>query len=278
MYTEILNELGLAKNEGFIYVALVKQGGMGIAAIAVKSGVHRRNVYDSMQRLLEKGLVFEEIGDRENTYYAVDPHKLLEMVEEKRSKVESLMPELLKQFKASTSEQSVAIYRGIEGVKNYLLLLERERQPIYLFGATGASLSAKVSHIFKRFITSFEKNKIPIHILYHSRVEYENPELIGHFGKTSHNRIIAKKFDSEGTYVVFGDYICLQSGNYTDVVFGDLSDNTALQHKNYSEKNKNEESDLVLFILKSKLIANMMRKQFNAMWSLSEEFKSGGKK
>lgn len=254
MYTEILNELGLAKNEGFIYVALVKQGGMGIASIAVKSGVHRRNVYDSMQRLLEKGLVYEEMGDRENTYYAVDPHKLLEMVEEKRSKVESLMPELLKQFKESTNDESVVIYRGIEGMKNYILHMEREKEPIYLFGATGASLSTKVSHIFKRLVTTFEKNKIPTHVLYQTKVKYENPEVIGHFGKTSHNRIIAKNFEGEGAYTIFGDYTCLQSGNY-------------------SKKNLDEEADLILFIIKSKPIANMMRKQFNAMWSLSEEFK-----
>jgi sugar-specific transcriptional regulator TrmB len=131
MYSEILSELGLAKNESFIYVSLVKNGGMGVSAIALKSGVHRRNVYDSMQRLLEKGLVYEEIGNKENIYYAVDPHKLIEMVDEKRSKIESLMPELIKQFKTSTKEQSVAIYRGVEGAKNYLLSIEREEKEVY---------------------------------------------------------------------------------------------------------------------------------------------------
>jgi sugar-specific transcriptional regulator TrmB len=215
-----------------------------------------------MQRLLEKGLVYEEMGDRENTYYAVDPHKLLEMVEEKRSKVESLMPELIKQFKASTNDQSVAIYRGVEGIKNYLLLLEREQQPIHIFGATGASLSPKVAHIFKRLVSIFEKKKIPIYALYQTEVETKTPDLIGHFGKTSHNRIITKSFDSEATYVVFGDYICLQSGNYTDIV-----------SEGYYKGDSADGSDLILFIIKSRLIAEMMKRQFNAMWGLSKDFK-----
>lgn len=259
MYTEILNELGLAKNEGFIYVALVKQGGMGIATIAVKSGVHRRNVYDSMQRLLEKGLVYEEIGDRENIYFAVDPHKLLEMVEEKRSKVESLMPELLKQFKAATNNQSVAIYRGIEGVKNYLRLMEREGEEIFLYGALGGSLSPKLAYTFKHFTESLEKRKITANVLYRNSVIHERPEIIGHMGKTSKNRVLSKEYDDTASYVVFGDYICLQSGQY-------------------SEENFEKEGEVVLFMLKSKNIAEMMRGVFKMSWKVSEEFKQVTKK
>lgn len=259
MYSEILSELGLAKNEGFIYVALVKNGGMGVSTIALKSGVHRRNVYDSMQRLLEKGLVYEEVGDKENVYFAVDPHKLLEIVEEKRSRVELLMPELLKQFTSSTNEQSVVIYRGVEGVKNYIRLMEREQKEIFLYGALGGSLAPKVAHTFERLITMLGNKHVTAHVLYRNSVLKERPEVIGHMGKTSRNRILPKEFDDVATYTIFGDYVCFQSGQY-------------------SEKNFEEKGEVTLFIMKSKLVAEMMRKQFWAVWAVSREVSKKSKK
>ncbi len=259
MYTEILGELGFAKNESFIYVALVKTGGMGIASIALKSGVHRRNVYDSMQRLLEKGLVYEEIGDRENKYYAVDPHKLLEMVEEKRNKVESLMPELLKQFSSSASEQSVVIYRGVEGVKNYIRLMEHEGKEIYLYGALGGSLSPKVVHTFERLLVMLTKKNLPANVLYRNSVAATNPNVIGHLGPTSRNRILSKEFSDISTYTIFGEYVCMQSGEYTE--------------ENFAEK-----GEVTLFIIKSRGIAEMMKLQFSAVWEVSEDAKKFSKR
>jgi len=254
MYSEILSELGLAKNESFIYITLVKFGGLPVATIALKSGVHRRNVYDSMQRLIERGLVYEEVGNKENVYFAVDPNKLLEMVEEKRSKVESLMPELLKQFKSSMSEQSIAVYSGIEGVKNYLRHMERENKEIYLYGVRGASLSSKVEYTFKHFVSQLEKNKIKANVLYRHDVIKNNKEAIGHCGKTSHSRILSEKFDDSATYTVFGDYVYVESGQYT-------------------KKNLDEGGEVVLFMIKSKSIADMMRNMFNCAWEVSKEYK-----
>lgn len=259
MYSDILSEIGLAKNESYIYVALVRGGGMGVSAIATKSGVHRRNVYDSMQRLMEKGLVYEEVGERENTYHAVDPHKLLEIVEEKRNKVETLLPELVKQYSALADEQSVTIYRGIEGVKNYIRHIEHEGKEVYLYGALGGSLSPKVSQTFKYLVSMLEKKKIAAHVLYRYEVLLNNPEIIGHMGKTSKSRVLPKEFDDIATYTVFGDYICFQAGQY-------------------SLENFEKQGEITLFIMKSAAIADMMRKQFTVVWNVSKEASGATKK
>ena len=51
MYTELFQQLGLVKNEARIYEALLKEGESSVGEIAVKSKVHRRNVYDTLNRL-----------------------------------------------------------------------------------------------------------------------------------------------------------------------------------------------------------------------------------
>lgn len=254
MNTEIFNELGIAKNEGHIYMTLIKYGGMGVSAIAIKSSVHRRNVYDSMQRLIERGLVYEEIGDKENKYFAVDPSKLLEILDERRSKVETALPDLLKQFVSSAVSQSVTIYRGLEGVKNYIRLIEREKQEIFLYGALGASLSPKVLHAFQSLVATLSRKNIVANVLYKQSIINKSPDVIGHMGPTSKNKILSKDFDDLSTYTVFGDYTCFQSNEYS--------------FENFENK-----GETTLFIIKSKGIADMMRNQFMAVWKVSKDIK-----
>ena len=67
-YTDLFIQLGLAKNEARIYETLLAEGESSVGEIAKKSQVHRRNVYDSLNRLVEKGLVFEIIQSKENRY------------------------------------------------------------------------------------------------------------------------------------------------------------------------------------------------------------------
>lgn len=250
MYSETLQELGLAKNESFIYVTLVKGGGMGVSKIALKSGVHRRNVYDSMQRLLEKGLVYEEIGDRENLYFAVDPTKLIEIIEEKRSKVELLLPELIKAFHGSSSEQSVSVFRGLDAAKNCLLHMEREGKEIFLYGANGGSLSPKLNHVFSRLKKDLQQKKIPVNVLYRREAYKEDKTIVGHFGTTSKCRILPKEYEDRSSFNVFGEYVYFQSGQYSARAF-------------------DEKSELTFFVIKSKGIAEMMKNLFYIAWEAS---------
>ena len=54
MYEELLREMGLSPNEARVYEALLKTGEASVQTIAIKSKVHRRNVYDAISKLMEK--------------------------------------------------------------------------------------------------------------------------------------------------------------------------------------------------------------------------------
>ena len=82
-YSDVFEELGLTPNEAKIYETLVSGGEMPVSEISIKAKVHRRNVYDALNRLLEKGLVFQIFQKGENLYRAVHPQKLLEVIKEK---------------------------------------------------------------------------------------------------------------------------------------------------------------------------------------------------
>ena len=98
MYQEILEGLGLSPNEGKIYEALVESGESSISAVALSANIHRRNAYDAMHRLIEKGLVFQIFSPTENKYNAVDPDKLVELLGEKQRQLEKALPDLKRKF------------------------------------------------------------------------------------------------------------------------------------------------------------------------------------
>ena len=92
VYAELFEQLGMSPNEAKIYETLVTGLEMAVSEISVKAKVHRRNVYDALSRLLEKGLVFQIFQKGENLYRAVHPQKLMEVLEERKNEMQSALP------------------------------------------------------------------------------------------------------------------------------------------------------------------------------------------
>ena len=78
MYEDLLRETGLSHNEARIYEALLHLGEASVQQISNRSKVHRRNVYDSLQKLMERGLASEVFIKGEKHFKAINPRRLLE--------------------------------------------------------------------------------------------------------------------------------------------------------------------------------------------------------
>ncbi len=120
VYEELLREIGFSKNEARVYEALLQIGEASVQEISNRSRVHRRNVYDSMQKLLEKGLVLEVFIKGDKHFKAVNPRRLLELLEEKEERINSVLPEMQAKYESIGDKEEAYLYRGIEGFKNYL--------------------------------------------------------------------------------------------------------------------------------------------------------------
>ena len=128
----------MSPNEGKIYETLLERGESSVSDIATKAGIHRRNVYDAIQRLIDKGLVFQILSPSENSYNAVDPDKLIELLKEKEDALNKAMPELKKKFGERLAPEEAYIYRGYEGQKNVWRDILRVGQDSYFIGAKGS--------------------------------------------------------------------------------------------------------------------------------------------
>lgn len=250
MYQEIFEELGLAKNEGKIYETLLREGESTVGVISEKSHIHRRNVYDSIDRLIEKGLVFQIFEQKENTYQAVEPKKLMELVKEKELKLQKVLPELEKMYSEHPEDQAVFMYRGLEGWKNYLRDVLRVGEETLIIGAAGASTDPRIRTSFEQFKKEAERKNIILKLLY--RADAEVAGQLGHLGKQGIFKVLPAEYSGPGAISIFGDRVMIFSETKGT---GNISD------------------DSTITVIVNKKIAETFRQWFAMLWDTLPEAK-----
>ena len=123
----ILEQLGLTKAEKETYLVLLKSGPQIASKVAEQLQIQRPNVYDALDRLIDKGLANYVIKSGKKHFQATSPEKLKDYVdglkkdlEEKETKVTSLISQLKKLAPLQKSKISVETYEGKEGMRTVL--------------------------------------------------------------------------------------------------------------------------------------------------------------
>lgn len=242
MYGEILKSLGLSKNESKIYETLLVEGESSAGQIALKSKVHRRNVYDTLQRLVERGLVFEIIGEKEHIYQAVDPRKLAEVLAEKQSALEKVLIDMEELHRTKPATESIYIYRGVEGWKNYMRDILRIKEDVYTIAGKGAWTDEKITTFTEQFIKQIHKDGIKNKILF----EAGNPAKTDQIAKVlnAEYRYLPADVQTSSVVDIFGDHVVI----ITDLSGGIIRDDSSLT------------------VIINQKIADSFRVWFNLLW------------
>ena len=207
MYEQVLQRLGLSKNEARIYEALLTYGVCSVGTIAAKSRVHRRNVYDSLKRLLNRSLVYEIPGRQETTYQAIAPNALQAALDRKKQLLKSALPELEKLHRGIAHHQEVYVYRGAEGWKNYMRDMLRVGEDAYFIGASGGWMDDRVKNFFPYFSEQAERKKLRFYHLFDYEVKDRFPQILAHVGEDY--KFLPQGYSAPGAIDIFGDYVNL---------------------------------------------------------------------
>jgi len=117
MDTKALEGLGLTPNEATVYVVLLELGRAHAGEIAEQTRMHRRTIYDCLERLAERGLVGHVMEGKTRYFKASDPKKLLATAEEKAREIADVLPSLLRMAASGKKGAEVSVHRGKEGLK-----------------------------------------------------------------------------------------------------------------------------------------------------------------
>ncbi len=253
MYAQLFEELGLSPNEGKLYESLLRCGELGIGELSLKAKVHRRNVYDSIKRLLDRGLVQEIVHRRESTYRGVTPAKLEQLLDERRARLARAMPSLLELYSAETDEEFVTIYHGIEGWKSYMRDIIRVGEPYYCLGAKGGWIDERIRLFFlKTFLPEIKRRRIELFHLFDREVLDSGNQIINHVGPNL--RFLPAGFSSNSSVEIFGPYVNI------------------ISRINVGEVDSRES----FAVIQNRRIADSFRTWFRLIWEHTPPQRSGG--
>ena len=249
MYREILEEIGLSPNEAKIYEALLNLGEASVPEISANTGIHKRNIYDTVPRLLKKGLLYLIVNTKENRYSPVEPKKLADLIWEKENKLKNILPKMEMDFKKVNKKEEVYIYKGIEGFKNYLRDILKVGEDVYFIGAKGGWFDKNLQTFIRRFLKEAEKKKIKYHHIFDAEIKKMAPDILKNVGKPY--KFLPQKYSTVGAIDIFGDRV---------VTFSGLS-------------LKNIDDSITLVVIVNKELADCYRTWFKFIWDHCPEVK-----
>jgi sugar-specific transcriptional regulator TrmB len=158
---EVLEKIGLGKREATVYSALIETGETTTGPLVKKTGIPASKIYETLDRLVSKGLVGFVMKEKTKHFSATNPERLIDYLEEKKkdlakqeAEVVRLLPYLKEQRKKGEEFQGAEVAYGFEGFRSLVnkLIADAKKGDDYLF----LSFYPKEPEKFKRTYAFYE--------------------------------------------------------------------------------------------------------------------------
>ena len=165
MDLELLNKCGISPREAKVYMALLKIGLSTVGPIVKESKVPSSKIYETLDRLKEKGFVSMVIRNRKKHFQASDPESILAVFEEQHSEIQDKLIPKLKLLKIGNRPYNATVYEGSRSFKIIYERMLREGGEILVLGAP-----LHAQELLEPFSLNWNsrrtKKKIPMKIIY----------------------------------------------------------------------------------------------------------------
>ncbi|MEK6825940.1 MAG: helix-turn-helix domain-containing protein [Nanoarchaeota archaeon] len=197
---ESLHEAGLTENESKVYTTLLDLGPSHAGLISRKSGLHRRVVYDTIEMLIQKGLIGYIVENGVKLFKCVHPHRLVEILQEKEQRIEQFMPQMIELFTKTKEKEETNFYTGKNGLKTVFEDQLAVGKEILVLGASSLSYDI-LGLYFHWFDKRRVERKIKTRIIFHEHIHKKIP--------LSQIRFLPQKYSSPLAVNIYGKRVAL---------------------------------------------------------------------
>lgn len=239
MDTALLQEIGLTGIEAKIYLTLLDIGTSLAGRIAQKSGIHRRTVYDALERLIEKGLVTYIKSNNRQHYNAVHPSRLRAILKERENLVEEVIPALEAKYALLQEQDETLFFKGKEGLKAVFEDMIKAGKEILVLGASPDAYNILKYYFFK-FDAERKRKRIRSKLIFTERARgikelYKVP--------LAKIRYLPNSFDNPMAINIYGDTVAI-------ILWSD---------------------NPFAILIRDKAIAGSYKKHFELMWGIAKK-------
>jgi len=176
---QLLLKLGLTEYEAKAYLSLLRENPVNGYSLSKNSGIPRSRIYDVLQSLIAKGLVFKSLDDNAN-FYPLDLDLFVSRVERESQEVLASFKNLAGSYLVSPAD--TGSIKQITGQDNIIKIARdmiagaRQRISLYIWEAEAeliypTLLRASTKGTFIRGIAFGEFKKNPLNLHIHRRPE-----------------------------------------------------------------------------------------------------------
>jgi sugar-specific transcriptional regulator TrmB len=239
MRQNVLEDLGLTSSEAKIYLVLLEQGASLAGTISRNTGIHRRSVYDSIERLIQKGLVSYIKSNNRKYFEAVSPERLLEILHKKEEDINAVLPELKALQKLAAGKNETLFFRGKAALKSAFDDQLSECKEVCIWGAT-TTANEVLQYYFPHFDKERLKKKIKVRIIFNES-ERSHPYVSSI--PLADIRFVPKETVSKTAVNIYGRNICIVAWK----------------------------EDPIAILIREEAIANGFRNYFEFMWRFAKK-------
>ena len=240
MALDILQKIGLSKGEVKVYEALLDSGKSSASTIHGKTGIERRNVYDILGKLIERGLVAYITENKRRLFQAGHPTKIISYIEERQGELEKVkrdaeleIPSILEKFSLKKPAIDAEVFRGVEGMK--AVWMDILNCPEIRWIGSGRYVPKRLP----QFFAAWNRRRVKLGIPMFNLMRVELKKEIKVLYELEYLRFLPKEF----------------SGNPAAIgIFGDKTASLLLGEEYFA------------FVIESKELAENYRKYFQYLW------------
>ncbi len=170
---ETLTRLGLTENESVVYLTLLKLGPSLAGILSRKCGIHRRTIYDILDRLIAKGLIGYIVTNNRKLFEAKSPAQFKEILREQETILEDELPNLLKLYSQEKEHGFTQFFRGKNGLKSVFSDQLMAKEEIMVIGASAQAYET-LAHYFPHYDRERQKKNIPVRMIFNNDVKKKN--------------------------------------------------------------------------------------------------------
>ncbi len=215
-----LNEIGLNEKEAEVYLALLRHASLKPSVIARRTTLSRPTVYDILQSLQKKGLVYTTKNKTTQTFTARDPRFISQNIdrevadftaeaEKKKQRLTETMPELLNLAKNALQLPRVTYFEGEKGIEEALYATLATKDIIRAY-ANIESITSSMGERFSRYLVQRVKRGIQARAIAPDTKEWRQRI------KESKKELRDVRFMKEGSFFspeinIYGDHVLMIS-------------------------------------------------------------------
>lgn len=254
MFNKIFNELRLPLNSQKIFSVLIEKGPSNARMLSERLDIPRPSIYDNLKILISKGLVTERMEENKKVFCVDDIKNIPLLLQEKikglqseKENIEKILPSLLKQ--TSFFEPKIRFYSGHEGLQQIMnqAIFHHNTETIIMW-----PMSEMIKVLGKEFLSDLNIKRIK-----------RNISIRGIWPKDK--KVNLKEYP----------FLGIGAGHLREIRFAPKGMTWDMGYWMYEDKVAfiSSQKEAFGFVVHSRDFCNLIKAQFNAIWSISTPVK-----